>query len=31
VLESGAVTLAGPAGELARDERVRRAYLGGSA
>jgi branched-chain amino acid transport system ATP-binding protein len=28
VLESGAVTLAGPAPELARDERVRRAYLG---
>jgi branched-chain amino acid transport system ATP-binding protein len=31
VLESGAVTLAGDAAELARDERVRRAYLGGAA
>jgi len=30
VLESGAVTLAGAASELARDERVRRAYLGGA-
>jgi branched-chain amino acid transport system ATP-binding protein len=30
VLETGAVTLAGEAGELARDERVRRAYLGGA-
>jgi len=29
VLESGAVTLAGDATALARDERVRRAYLGG--
>ena len=28
VLETGAVTLAGAAAELARDERVRRAYLG---
>ena len=31
VLETGAVTLAGEAAELARDERVREAYLGGSA
>jgi branched-chain amino acid transport system ATP-binding protein len=30
VLETGAVTLAGAAAELARDERVRRAYLGGA-
>jgi branched-chain amino acid transport system ATP-binding protein len=30
VLETGAVTLAGAASELARDERVRRAYLGGA-
>ena len=30
VLETGAVTLAGAAPELARDERVRRAYLGGA-
>jgi branched-chain amino acid transport system ATP-binding protein len=30
VLESGAVTLSGAAPELARDERVRRAYLGGA-
>ena len=30
VLETGAVTLSGSAPELARDERVRRAYLGGS-
>jgi branched-chain amino acid transport system ATP-binding protein len=30
VLETGAVTLSGEANELARDERVRRAYLGGS-
>jgi len=31
VLETGSVTLAGAASELARDERVRRAYLGGAA
>jgi len=31
VLETGAVTLSGAADELARDERVRRAYLGGAA
>ena len=31
VLETGVVTLAGAASELARDERVRRAYLGGAA
>ena len=30
VLETGAVTLSGSAAELARDERVRRAYLGGA-
>jgi branched-chain amino acid transport system ATP-binding protein len=30
VLETGAVTLSGEASELARDERVRRAYLGGA-
>ena len=30
VLETGAVTLSGEANELARDERVRRAYLGGA-
>jgi branched-chain amino acid transport system ATP-binding protein len=30
VLETGAVTLSGSAPELARDERVRRAYLGGA-
>ncbi len=30
VLETGAVTLSGKANELARDERVRRAYLGGA-
>jgi branched-chain amino acid transport system ATP-binding protein len=30
VLETGAVTLAGAAPDLARDERVRRAYLGGA-
>ena len=30
VLETGAVTLSGAAPELARDERVRRAYLGGA-
>jgi branched-chain amino acid transport system ATP-binding protein len=30
VLETGAVTLTGPAAELALDERVRRAYLGGA-
>jgi len=30
VLETGVVTLAGAASELARDERVRRAYLGGA-
>ncbi len=30
VLESGEVTLTGPAPALARDERVRRAYLGGA-
>jgi branched-chain amino acid transport system ATP-binding protein len=30
VLETGVVTLAGPASELAADERVRRAYLGGA-
>jgi branched-chain amino acid transport system ATP-binding protein len=28
VLEAGRITLSGPAGELAADERVRRAYLG---
>jgi branched-chain amino acid transport system ATP-binding protein len=28
VLESGRVSLAGPAGELLGDERLRRAYLG---
>ncbi|CAG4904036.1 ABC transporter ATP-binding protein [Paraburkholderia gardini] len=31
VLESGRIALAGPAHELARDSRVRAAYLGGSA
>jgi branched-chain amino acid transport system ATP-binding protein len=30
VLETGAVTLSGAAADLARDERVRRAYLGGA-
>jgi branched-chain amino acid transport system ATP-binding protein len=30
VLETGAVTLSGEASDLARDERVRRAYLGGA-
>src|SRR4029453_18855422 len=30
VLETGVVTLSGQAAELARDERVRRAYLGGA-
>jgi branched-chain amino acid transport system ATP-binding protein len=29
VLENGRVTLSGPSGELARDEKVRSAYLGG--
>jgi branched-chain amino acid transport system ATP-binding protein len=30
VLENGRVTLSGPSGELARDEKVRSAYLGGA-
>jgi branched-chain amino acid transport system ATP-binding protein len=30
VLETGVVTLSGGAADLARDERVRRAYLGGA-
>ena len=30
VLENGRVTLSGPSSELARDEKVRRAYLGGA-
>ena len=30
VLENGRVTLSGPSTELARDEKVRRAYLGGA-
>jgi branched-chain amino acid transport system ATP-binding protein len=29
VLQTGRITLQGPAGELARDSRVREAYLGG--